>query len=104
MGPTGAEIVANLIKIYEEEAHQRLSDLQDALQAQDSSALWRTAHGLKGSSATVGATDLVVLCHELEMLGRQGLLEGAADLVARIQSEAQIAIAELNALDLGDCR
>ena len=43
--------------------------------ATDADALRKAAHGMKSSSANVGAERLAALCKELEMIGRSGTIE-----------------------------
>jgi hypothetical protein len=45
------------------------------------------AHSLKSNGADLGATDFFRLCKELEMMGRDGMIDGAGDLVAQIVTE-----------------
>jgi HPt (histidine-containing phosphotransfer) domain-containing protein len=61
--------------------------MQAAAAARDADALRKAAHGVKSSSANVGAEHLSRLCKDLEMLGREGTTDGAADLLAQVASE-----------------
>ncbi len=45
------------------------------------------AHSLKSNGADFGATAFSNLCRELEMMGKVGALDEAADLAAQIVSE-----------------
>jgi HPt (histidine-containing phosphotransfer) domain-containing protein len=47
----------------------------------------RAAHTLKSNGATFGAMGFSELSRELEALASSGALEGAADLIARIEAE-----------------
>ncbi|MCR4408183.1 MAG: Hpt domain-containing protein, partial [Anaerolineae bacterium] len=83
MGEAGTE----LITLFLEETHDLLAKLREAVVQGDAERLRRVAHTLKGSSATLGAMTLSDLCKELEIMGRQGVLEGAADKVAQVEAE-----------------
>jgi HPt (histidine-containing phosphotransfer) domain-containing protein len=61
----------------------------------------RAAHTLKSSGATFGAEDFSELCRELEARAKDGRLEGAEQLVDRIDGEyarVQEALAALRVL------
>jgi HPt (histidine-containing phosphotransfer) domain-containing protein len=49
----------------------------------------RAAHTLKSTGATFGATRFSELSRSLESLASSGTLEGAADLILRIEAEYQ---------------
>ncbi|GAC1342284.1 MAG: hypothetical protein NVSMB27_00970 [Ktedonobacteraceae bacterium] len=52
-------------------------------------ALKRAAHNLKGSSINLGAHIMAALSTELETLGKHGTIEGARELVTRLEQEYQ---------------
>lgn len=71
------DLIVELIELYAEDAPHRLSAIRDALAAGDLAALGRAAHGLKGSSASLGARQVGTLCERLERLsGQESLQEG----------------------------
>ena len=57
-----------------------VDDLAGAIGSQDPEAVYRAAHTLKGSARGVTALSLAETSLQLEMLGRSGRLEAAADL------------------------
>ena len=54
---------------------------------QQPEALRRAAHTLKSNARNFGATTLGELCQELESQAKHGELEGAEDLLERIEQE-----------------
>ena len=70
-----------VVGIFVENGAKLLVDMEQALAQQDASALERAAHTLKSSSATFGALALSEICRELEYMGRQKHLDGAAERV-----------------------
>lgn len=71
------DLIVELIDLYAEDAPRRLSAIRGASAAGDLAALQRAAHGLKGSSASLGARRVELLCEKLERLsGREFLQEG----------------------------
>ena len=83
MGEAGTELIA----LFLEETLDLLAELREAVAKGDAESLQRVAHTLKGSSATLGAMRLSDLCKELEIMGRRGALEGAAEKVAQVETE-----------------
>lgn len=81
------EFLAELVEIYLEDGQLRVNELGEALAAQDPDQLAKTAHKLKGSSANMGANDLMNLCQQLEALGRAGSLEGVSGILQEVQQE-----------------
>ena len=95
MGPQlGRDLLAEVVGAYVGQAETHLSALRAALADGADTALARTAHGLKGSSATIGASALAALCAQLE----QPLpWPRRADLVARVDEELAAVTAALAA-------
>ncbi|MGE3537608.1 MAG: ATP-binding protein [Candidatus Tectimicrobiota bacterium] len=79
-----ADFLTRLLESFLQDAEQRLQRLQHALDMGDAPALERTAHALKGSSATIGAEEMVACCETLQHLGRQGSVVGAAPVLAQL--------------------
>ncbi len=76
----------------------RISDLKNALEAQDAPSLNRLAHNLKGVSSNFCADRLTNLAKRLEMQAAQGKLTDAPDLVREIEIEAPVLQAYYNQL------
>ena len=81
------DLVVELIDLYAEDAPRRLAAIRSAWAARDLAALRRAAHGLKGSSASLGARQVEILCEELERLSDQELLQEGEMLLARLERE-----------------
>ncbi len=71
------EFVAELIDLFLTETPRRLSELSLALGASDLGLAARTAHTVKGASATFGGRELQARCAELEKLASGGRLAEA---------------------------
>jgi CheY-like chemotaxis protein len=82
-----ADVLAELIESFLEDAPVLLADLRQALEEGNASGVRMHAHSLKSNSADFGATRLNVLCKELEQRGRNEELEGAAALLAEAEHE-----------------
>jgi signal transduction histidine kinase/CheY-like chemotaxis protein len=72
-----------LIDSFLEEAPKLLSELNRYVADGDAAGVRRVAHSLKSNGADFGAIMFSNLCKELEALGRSGVLDGAAALLAQ---------------------
>jgi HPt (histidine-containing phosphotransfer) domain-containing protein len=77
----GADFITELVQAYFDETPQLLSKLQNALDRQDCDGFRLAAHSIKSTSNSFGALEFGALAKDLEMMGRQGNLDGAADKV-----------------------
>lgn len=81
------DILTELIDLFLRDTPPRLVALKDAIKEGDAQALSQTAHTLKGSSASLGATRLAALNAELEKKASHGSLEEASRLLAQLDNE-----------------
>ena len=94
----GADFINELVQAYFEEAPQLLAKLQDALARQDCELFRQAAHSIKSTSNSFGALALGALAKELEMMGRERNLEGAAakvETLVRDYSFVELRLKEL---------
>jgi HPt (histidine-containing phosphotransfer) domain-containing protein len=77
----GADYINELVQAYFEETPQLLAKLQQALARQDCEAFRQAAHSIKSTSNSFGALQFGGLAKELEMMGREAKLDGAAGKV-----------------------
>jgi signal transduction histidine kinase/DNA-binding response OmpR family regulator/HPt (histidine-containing phosphotransfer) domain-containing protein len=78
--------LSDLITSYLDDTTKLLSDLRRAVETNDTDLLRRAGHTLKSSSRDFGATSLSQLGKQLEDLGKDQTLIGAADLVAQAEA------------------
>jgi signal transduction histidine kinase/DNA-binding response OmpR family regulator/HPt (histidine-containing phosphotransfer) domain-containing protein len=81
------DYLVELIDSFLEDAPQLLSELDQHVQSGDADGVRRVAHSLKSNGADFGAITFSTLCKDLEMVGKSGVLNGVAGLVARVGSE-----------------
>jgi signal transduction histidine kinase/CheY-like chemotaxis protein/HPt (histidine-containing phosphotransfer) domain-containing protein len=94
------EPLRELHAIFQRDTPPRLAALRDAAAAGDLDALRRTAHTLKGSAASLGATDMAAACQNIEDRARDGELGQLDRLLAELQARAADVTAALtHALD-----
>jgi HPt (histidine-containing phosphotransfer) domain-containing protein len=77
---------------------ERLESLREAIQEADSNRLARTAYSLKGALGNFGAERARALAAELETMGRNGALQGAAERFALLEVELERITAALAAV------
>jgi HPt (histidine-containing phosphotransfer) domain-containing protein len=86
-------LVARLVGLFLEDTPDRLRGLRQAFERQDDSAVRAVAHGLRGSSETFGAHEMVDHCSSLEHMpaewdaaGIQSHLEALVEAFGRTQA------------------
>jgi PAS domain S-box-containing protein len=87
------EVVATFLRI----APARLTAIKKAARG-NPTALEREAHSFLGSCGNIGARRMAELCARLEVLGRSGSIEGAADIAGALEQELAMVRPELEAL------
>src|SRR5882724_5878362 len=84
------DLVAELAVIFFQDTVQRLRSLRRAIDSADAAGIESEAHSLKGSSASLGAVGMSLLCGELEAKGCAGSIEGAGALEGASEALTQI--------------
>jgi len=97
VGANGEALAGKVIRTYLADMPAGLARMQAAAEARDAEALRTAAHGMKSSSANVGAERLARLCKDLEMIGRSGTTDGASGLLEDAAGEFARVAAALNA-------
>ncbi|MBW4665068.1 MAG: response regulator [Chroococcus sp. CMT-3BRIN-NPC107] len=87
VGENAESVLVEIIHCYLEDAPKHLENIASAISQNNKSELRRAAHTLKSSSATLGATNLAVICQELETLSRTSHTEDGAHKLAQLQAE-----------------
>jgi CheY-like chemotaxis protein/HPt (histidine-containing phosphotransfer) domain-containing protein len=83
----GDEFLGEVIDAFLADAPTLIATLRSSLGEKNSEELRRAAHTLKSNGATLGADEFAELCRTLEHRAKAGELEGAAELVDRIEQE-----------------
>jgi CheY-like chemotaxis protein/HPt (histidine-containing phosphotransfer) domain-containing protein len=87
LGKQADAMLPGLINDFIAEAPRLITEAHRCLSQNRATDLRRAAHTLKSNSATFGAMALSALARELEYSARDNDLEGAGDLLARIETE-----------------
>src|SRR5436305_6504313 len=83
------DIVWELAEAFAFETPPLLETLRQAVASGQPEQLKRAAHNLKGSSNNLGARTMAALSAELEIIGKNGTVERAEELVTRLEQEYQ---------------
>lgn len=83
----GADMVAEIFELFVTDVPNRLSKMQQAIDASSCDGILREAHGLKGSALGVGASRLAVMCAAIERDARDGHLDQAADRASELAGQ-----------------
>ncbi len=81
------DILVELIGKFSGDAASYLETLKEAVQKGDAERVQRTAHTLRGSCDSMGATRMEALCRELEHMGRSGNLVAAPARISMLEKE-----------------
>lgn len=81
------DLVVELIDLYLEDTPRRLAAISTLLRQRDAPSLRRAAHGLKGSSATLGAGSTARLCEAIEQMALENSLERGPDVLNELHHE-----------------
>jgi len=95
--PGRPNVLDKIITLYQENSPAVLRSIRQAITEKDGESLCEAAHSLKSSSANLGATHLFSLCKKLEEMGRVEQLEGAGELLERLESRFQEVVLLLSA-------
>jgi CheY-like chemotaxis protein len=83
----GDEFLAEVIDAFLADAPGLIATLRRSLDERSTEELRRAAHTLKSNGATLGAEGFAELCRTLEQAAKAGELDGAPELVDRIEQE-----------------
>jgi HPt (histidine-containing phosphotransfer) domain-containing protein len=92
------ELLREIIGIFFEEYPKLIEGISEAVQNQDSRALERFAHNLKGSVSNFGAQSATQAALDLEMMGRKGDIQRAPSVVKVLEGELVSLCSALNDL------
>ncbi len=81
----GDAFLGEVIDAFLADAPQLIATLRRSLEEQSTEELRRAAHTLKSNGATLGAEEFAELCRTLEHRAKEGELDGAGELIDRIE-------------------
>lgn len=79
-----------LIDLFLKELPNYIKELDKALNSENGQTVYAAAHKFKGGCANLGATNMVALCKELELLGRKNKIAEAREVFEQsVKQESQ---------------
>ena len=96
--PGSQSLVSQLVTVFLASADAQLALLDAAVADGQAKALGKLAHGMKSSSANLGADALSACYRELERFAREGRMADAPPLIKRLRVEQRRAVLELREL------
>ena len=94
----GDEFLGEVVDAFLADAPALIATLGSSLDEQNAEELRRAAHTLKSNGATLGAAEFAELCRTLEQRAKDDELDGASELVDRIEEEYRALEEALSAL------
>ncbi len=80
-----AELLQEIVEIFQETAEAQLSTLQQCIEIQDVNQVAILAHAMKGGASNFCARKFVASALKLEMLAKGGSLEGAVEMLGQMR-------------------
>jgi PAS domain S-box-containing protein len=87
LGSQAQAMLPALIEEFYRDTDRLMAQAWQGLREGQPDEVRRAGHSLRSTSATFGATTLSALARELEVRAREGLLDGAADLLRQAEAE-----------------
>ncbi|MDH5710794.1 MAG: Hpt domain-containing protein [Gammaproteobacteria bacterium] len=81
------EVLPELLKTFMEYMPDLINDLNKAITEGNPDLLFGIAHRMKSSCNSLGALGLAKIAENIEMVGRAGGTEGAAELSAKLEDQ-----------------
>jgi HPt (histidine-containing phosphotransfer) domain-containing protein len=94
---TDRELLCELLRIFKEEFPGLLQSIQEAVVRGDMKRMEVKAHTIKGMLANVSFARAAASAACLERMGQQCVTRGLPEELARLEQEAALALAELEA-------
>jgi HPt (histidine-containing phosphotransfer) domain-containing protein len=96
LDPDGkAGLLKRVMGLFLEKSPSLVQQMTDGQKLNNTEEIYRAAHSLKSSSATIGAMGLSEICRLLEMAGRQGNVTEIPELIKKVKSEFSVVCMEL---------
>lgn len=86
------EFLKTLYGVFADDLPKKLAAIEEAMAGHDNDSLQRTAHSLKGASATVGAIALKEDAMEMELAAKNNESGKIEDLIAKLKETARITL------------
>lgn len=96
-----AELMHQIVDLFLIECPEMLKAIRSGIEAQDSRAIMRASHSLKGAVSVFGSKAAVEAAQHLEYLGREQQLREAPEAFLTLEREISIVMSALAAIASG---
>ncbi len=84
-----SDLLKEIVELFVTDSELRIADIRDSIARQDSEALFRSAHTLKGAVSNFGAKSVFAASLELETMGRDNDLSRAAEVLPDLEQKLE---------------
>ena len=91
------ESLDEVLQTFIEYVPDQINELSKAVVNDDAESVFNLAHKMKSSSSSIGALGLAHTAEQIELIGRAGSTEGAAELLQQLKdmySDAEVLLRE----------
>lgn len=81
------DAMGSFIATYLSNSPKLISEMEQGLAAGDCAAIQHSAHQLKGGSGSIGALGLSGLAQQIELIAREGGVDGISPLLDQLKRE-----------------
>ncbi len=82
-----AELLQEIVEIFLDMGPEQLDSITNCIAAGDVNAVQTQARGMKGGASNIGAVKFVQTALSLEMLAKEGTLDGASELLSGMRDD-----------------
>ncbi len=97
-GENGSSLLRQVVSRFATNAASLMTDMRAKAKNSDPDAVWRVAHSLRSSSASIGAYRVSQSCAQIEALARENGILPAETVLAALDSELKAVTEKLNEL------
>jgi HPt (histidine-containing phosphotransfer) domain-containing protein len=97
-GEDGSSLLRQVVSRFAANAGPLMADIRAKARNSDPEAMWRAAHSLRSSAASIGACRVAQSCAEIEALARENGILPTEAVLAALESELSAAMRELSQL------
>ena len=92
------DFMLEMVTMFIEQMDEKISELEQAVEKQDTESLRAIAHGLKGTAGNMGVACLASISKEIEFAVKEQRLDDVGSVLARLKTESELVRTELAAL------
>jgi two-component system, sensor histidine kinase and response regulator len=95
------ELARQLVELFVSECPRMMAVVRDSVANKDADQIRRAAHAFKGSVGNFTEDAPMTTAFELEQMGREGQIDGAPALLAKLETEVADFLVALNRFERG---